>query len=198
MPPKFRAFRFPDGLVLSGLMAAFVTSALVAVSLYLFFFVFFPIGRGAIYDPSSRVEAEIMARLAEVRPGEKAADLGSGDGRVVCALAREGAEAHGYEINPVLVLISRRNIRREGLAGRAFIHWGNFWARKMSGYSLITVFQVGFVMARLEAKLCRELAPGSRIVSHYWRFPGLRPEETRGNIYRYSTPDPARRPTSRT
>lgn len=178
-------------------MAALVTAGLVALALYLFFFVFFPIGRGAIYDPSSRTESEVMARIAEVRPGEKAADLGSGDGRVVCALARAGAEAHGYEINPILVLISRRNIRREGLGGRAFIHWGNFWRLRLSDYSLITVFQVGFVMARLEAKLGRELAPGSRIVSHYWRFPALRPEQTQGNIYRYRVPDPSRRPISR-
>jgi protein-L-isoaspartate O-methyltransferase len=178
-------------------MAALLSAALIALTLYLFFFVFFPIGRGAIYDPSSRVEAEVMARIADVRPGERAADLGSGDGRVVCALARAGAEAHGYEINPVLVLISRRNIRREGLGGRAFIHWGNFWSRNLSEYSLITTFQVGFVMARMEAKLARELAPGSRIVSHYWRFPGLQPEQTQGNIYRYRIPDPSRRTTSR-
>jgi protein-L-isoaspartate O-methyltransferase len=172
-------------------MAAFVAAGLVAVALYLFFFVFFPIARGAIYDPSSRVEAEIMARIAEVRQGEKAADLGSGDGRVVCALARAGAEAHGYEINPILVLVSRSNIRREGLGGRAFIHWGNFWRRRLSDYSLITTFQVGFVMARLEAKLTRELVPGSRIVSHYWRFPRLRPEQTQGNIYRYRIGGPS-------
>jgi hypothetical protein len=178
-------------------MAALITTALIALALYLFFFVFFPIGRGAIYDPSSRAEAEVMARIAAVKPGEKAADLGSGDGRVVCALARAGAEAHGYEINPVLVLISRRAIRREGLSGRAFIHWGNFWRRRLSAYSLITTFQVGFVMARMEAKLSRELAPGSRIVSHYWRFPGLQPEQTQGNIYRYRIPDPSRRTTSR-
>ena len=179
-------------------MAAIFAAALVAAALYLFFFVFFPIGRGAIYDPSSRGEAEAMARLAEVRPGERAADLGSGDGRVVVALARQGAVAHGYEINPILVLVSRRNIRREGLGGRAFIHWGNFWRKRLSGYTLITVFQVGFVMGRLEAKLNRELPPGSRIVSHYWRFPGLRPEQTQGNIYRYRIAESARRPTSPT
>ena len=177
-------------------MAAILTAALVAAGLYLFFFVFFPIGRGAIYDPSSRAEAEAMSRLAEVVRGEKAVDLGSGDGRVVIALARQGALAHGYEINPILVLVSRRNIRREGLSGRAFIHWGNFWRRRLSGYTLITVFQVGFVMGRLEAKLKRELPPGARIVSHYWRFPGLRPEQTQGNLYRYRVTGAPRSTTS--
>jgi ribosomal protein L11 methylase PrmA len=171
-------------------MAAVLTAVVVAAAIYLFFFVFFPIGRGAIYDPSTQAEAEAMARLAEVRPGEKAVDLGSGDGRVLCALARAGAEAHGYEINPILVLVSRRNIRRSGLAGRAFVHWGNFWRASLSGYSLVTTFQVGFVMGRLEAKLLRELAPGSRIVSHYWRFPALLPEQVKANIYRYRVPRP--------
>jgi len=174
-------------------MAAIITALVVAAAGYLFFFVFFPIGRGAIYDPSTQAEAEMMAGLAEVRPGEKAADLGSGDGRVLCALARAGAEAHGYEINPILVLVSRRNIRRSGLAGRAFVHWGNFWRASLSPYSLVTTFQVGFVMGRLEAKLLREMAPGSRIVSHYWRFPVLRPEQVRSNIYRYRVPSPGPR-----
>ena len=166
-------------------MAALITAAAVAVAVYLFFFVFFPLGRGAIYDPSSANETRMMADLADVRRGERAADLGSGDGRVVIALALKGAEAHGYEVNPVLVIASRNNIRKAGLAGRAFIHWGSFWRKDLSRYTLITVFQVGFVMARLEAKLNRELAPGSRVVSHYWRFPGLSPERTQGNIYRY-------------
>lgn len=166
-------------------MAAILTVAIAGIVVYLFFFVFFPLGRGAIYDPSSENETRMMADLADVRRGEKAADLGSGDGRVVIALALKGAEAHGYEINPVLVLVSRSNIRKAGLAGRAFIHWGTFWSKDLSLYALITVFQVGFVMARLEEKLKRELAPGARIVSHYWRFPGLSPERTQGNIYRY-------------
>jgi len=166
-------------------MATIVTLLIVALGVYLVFFVFFPLGRGAIYDPSTSEETRQMAELADVRAGEKVADLGSGDGRVVIALALKGAEAHGYEVNPVLVAISRRNIRRLGLHGRAFIHWGNFWRRNLSHYNLITVFQVGFVMARLEAKLRRELAPGARVVSHYWRFPGLQPERTVGSIYRY-------------
>jgi len=124
-------------------MAAILTVAIAGIVVYLFFFVFFPLGRGAIYDPSSENETRMMADLADVRRGEKAADLGSGDGRVVIALALKGAEAHGYEINPVLVFVSRSNIRKAGLAGRAFIHWGTFWRKDLSRYALITVFQVG-------------------------------------------------------
>ncbi len=166
-------------------MGAVLTVAIVCVAFYLVFYVFFPLGRGAIYDPSTHEETLAMAEVAAVSIGEKAADLGSGDGRVVIALARRGAEAHGFEVNPVLVMISRRNIRRAGLEGKAFIHWRSFWRANLSLYDIITVFQVSFVMGRLEAKLKRELPPGARVVSHYWRFPTLAPETARGDIYRY-------------
>jgi cyclopropane fatty-acyl-phospholipid synthase-like methyltransferase len=166
-------------------MGAILTVLIVCAAFYLVFYVFFPLGRGAIYDPSTQEETLIMAELAAVAVGEKAADLGSGDGRVVIALARRGAETHGFEVNPVLVMVSRRNIRRAGLEGKAFIHWRSFWRADLSGFDVITVFQVSFVMGRLETKVQRELAPGARIVSHYWRFPTLTVEAARGDIYRY-------------
>ena len=157
----------------------------VGIGIYLVFFVFFPLGRGAIYDPSSPDKTYHIAEMAQIAPGDKAADLGSGDGRVVIALAQRGAEAHGYEINPVLVVRSRANIARAGLSGKAIIHWGSFWRADLSPYAVITVFQVGFVMGRLEDKLRRELAPRARIVSHHWGFPTLVPMRMRGDVYVY-------------
>jgi hypothetical protein len=166
-------------------MGILIPLAILGVSLYLIFFVFFPLGRGAIYDPSTHEQTRRMVAVAGVAVGEKAVDLGSGDGRVVIALARLGAEAHGFEINPVLVLRSRRNIAEAGLSGRAHIHWGSFWRADFSGYDVVTTFQVGFVMGRLEAKLKRELKPTARIVSHHWRFPGLKPERVEEDMYVY-------------
>lgn len=69
----------------------------------------------APYAPSVKNRLDAMLDLANIQPGDKAVDLGSGDGRVVIAMAQAGAEAHGYEINPWLVLWSRYAIRRAGL-----------------------------------------------------------------------------------
>ncbi len=160
--------------------------AAAGIAVYLVFFVFFPLGRGAIYDPSSPDKTYHIAEMAGIVPGDKAADLGSGDGRVVMELAKRGAEAHGFEINPFLVLRSRQNIARAGLSHKAFIHWGSFWRANLSPYTVITVFQVGFVMGRLEDKLKRELSPRARIVSHHWRFPTLVPARMRGDVYVYT------------
>jgi hypothetical protein len=166
-------------------MSTLLPLLILVVALYLVFFVFFPLGRGAIYDPSTQDQTRRIVEMAGVAWGETAVDLGSGDGRVVIALARLGAKAHGYEVNPFLVRISRRNIAAAGLSGRARIHWGSFWRADLSRYDLVTVFQVGFVMGRLESKLKRELRPSARIVSHHWRFPGLKPENVREDIYLY-------------
>jgi hypothetical protein len=174
------------------LVAAAAISIIIAV-FYLVFFVFFPIGRGAPFFPSLRSHVVRMARLAEVSAGDRAADLGSGDGRLVIALARWGAEVHGFEINPLLVLLSRWNIRRSGLAGQAFVHWRTFWSVDLSGFQAVTLFQAGSIMKRLEKKVRRELAAGARVVSDYWGFPTLRPVCVSGTIHVYRMGDAGRR-----
>jgi hypothetical protein len=161
--------------VIAGILAAFA----------LVFLVFFPLARGAIYYPSSPEKTLLLAELSGAGPEMHAADLGSGDGRVVIALARRGAEAHGFEVNPVLVLLSRRNIRRAGLTGRAFIHWKSFWRADLSRFGALTLFQGSAVMRRLEAKVRRELAPGARVVSDCWGFPTLAAERVCGTVYCY-------------
>jgi hypothetical protein len=152
---------------------------------YLAFFVFFPLGRGAVFFPSTHSHARRMAELADVSYGDKAVDLGSGDGRLVIALARKGAESCGYEINPALVILSRWNIRRAGFAGRAHIRWGSFWRADLAPFQAVTVFQGSFIMRRLEKKVTHELGSGARVVSDYWRFPNLRPELISGTVYLY-------------
>jgi len=172
------------------MLGPILTIAIILSGFSLVFYVFFPLGRGAIYVPSTQGKTRLLAELSGASRGERAADLGSGDGRIVIALARRGAEAHGFEINPVLVLLSRRNIRRAGLRGLAFIHWKSFWRADLSRFDVVTLFQGSFVMRRLEAKLRKELAPGARVVSDYWGFPTMTPERMHGTVacYRIGTP----------
>lgn len=170
-------------------MTAIIIIVVLAAAIYLLFYVFFPLGRGAIYDPSSMEKAQLIAEVAAVAAGERAADLGSGDGRVLIALAKRGAEAHGYEVNPLLVLRSRTNIRRSGVSRAAFVHWKSFWRADLSRYSIVTTYQVGFIMGRLESKVMREMATGTRVISHHWRFPHLRPEKIEADIYCYRIGD---------
>ncbi|CEP77410.1 MAG: methyltransferase domain-containing protein [Defluviitoga tunisiensis] len=158
---------------------------IITIGYFLFFWIIPFSLKGAIYDPSNKEAVKKMVELAQIKPGEKSVDLGSGDGRVVIEFAKKGIQAHGYEINPLLVIISRINIRKAGLKGKAFIHWNNFWKVDLSQYDIITVFQVSFAMDRLEKKLMYELKPGARVISNYWTFPNWRPSKYEKDVYVY-------------
>src|SRR6202795_1338510 len=72
--------------------------------------------------PDVRTPPEVVVeilRLARVGPGDTVYDLGSGDGRIVIAAARDfGARGVGVELDPDLVAESVKNARRAGVADR--------------------------------------------------------------------------------
>lgn len=164
-----------SALILATLSGSVIIIAIVARSLV----------RGAPYVPSSEAKIGEMVRLAAIKPGERVADFGSGDGRVVMAFARAGAEAHGYEINPILVWLSRRRIRAAGLADRARIHYQSFWRVHAGAFDVVVVFGISHIMVALAKKLRRELRVGSRVISNAFAFPKWEAAVVRDGIYRY-------------
>ena len=79
--------------------------AIVCIVVLLFGFVVF---RGAPYVPSKR--RDIKRAFEELYPlddSDTLVDIGSGDGVVLRMAAKRGAHAVGYELNPILVLVSR-------------------------------------------------------------------------------------------
>lgn len=134
-----------------------------------------PLINGAVYFPTSETSVQTMLRLANIKRGEKVVDLGSGDGRVLLAFARAGAEAHGYEINPILVWRSRKAIREAGLQGKIFVHWKSFWRADLSSFDVVILYGIPYIMKKLEVKLGKELKTGTRVLSNIYRFPGWRP-----------------------
>jgi SAM-dependent methyltransferase len=161
---------------------------------------------GAPFQPSSNKALKEMLELAGVKRGGmlelaglqemqnslvvlrrrfRVADLGSGDGKIVIEFAKKGAEAHGFEINPLLVLISRRRIKNMHLQKRAFIHWKNFMKTNLSKFNIITSFQISYIMPNLENKLKKELRKGARVISNTWKFPNWKPRKKIGHVYLY-------------
>ena len=74
---------------------------------------------GAPYEGIREKPLRQMVKIANVKKGDTSVDLGSGDGRIVIAFAQKGIKATGYEINPFLVLYSRRKIRKLKLQNKA-------------------------------------------------------------------------------
>ncbi|HJX50850.1 MAG TPA: methyltransferase domain-containing protein [Candidatus Nanoarchaeia archaeon] len=165
-------------------MIWFLLGFLTVLAIVLSFFFVFPWFYGAPFEPTDEKKLRKIMKLAKIKRGEKAVDLGSGDGRIVIALAKAGADAHGYEINPFLVLLSRIKIKKLGLKN-AHIHWKSFWGINLRRYDIIIMFQFHTVMNRLKNKLKKEMKNNSRIVSYYWKLPDWKIVKKIENIYLY-------------
>jgi SAM-dependent methyltransferase len=108
-----------------------------------------------------------MLRVAGVTADDVVFDLGSGDGRVVIAAAREfGARAVGVEIDPGLVQASRDAALAAGVAGRATFLWQDLFVTDLREATVVTLYLRDDVNLRLRPKLLAELTPGARLVSH--------------------------------
>lgn len=158
---------------------AFVLPLIVAYYLGVF--------TGAHYMTTTDSRVTRMLALADLAPGDRFIDIGSGDGRLVIAAARMGATAVGYEINPLLVLWSRMRIRQAGMQDRARIVWEDFWRVSFADFDVVTVYGIGHIMGLLEAKMQKEMPPGGRVVSNTFRFPTLKAAKEEEGLYRYDS-----------
>jgi cyclopropane fatty-acyl-phospholipid synthase-like methyltransferase len=143
------------------------------------------LSQGAIFLPTQKDAVKTIVSLVATHGGARVVDLGSGDGRIVIALARAGAKIDGFEINWLLAFLSQIKIRRLGLQDQARIIHQNFWSADLSDYDVVVVFGITNIMARLEKKLQSELKPGTLIISNVFQFPGLAPAGHEQGIYWY-------------
>lgn len=107
-----------------------------------------------------------MLKLARVGPDDVVYDLGSGDGRLVIAAARDfRARGVGIEIDPKLVAQSREHARRAGVEPRVTFLEQDLFRADLSAATVVTIYLTREVNLRLRPKLERELSPGTRVVS---------------------------------
>jgi SAM-dependent methyltransferase len=127
-----------------------------------------------------------------VKPTDVVYDLGSGDGRVVIAAARDwGARGVGVEIDSKLIVESRERARREGVADRASFREGDVFAANMRDATVVTMYLLTSLVHRLQPKLLAELKPGTRIVAHDYGFSDWKPDrhvQVSKNFYLYIVP----------
>ena len=157
--------------------------------------VFGVVFEGAPYVPTKRKDVQAALKLAKLKPGELIIDLGSGDGRLLSEAAEKGYRAIGYELSPILVLISRMTLRKH--KDLVKVRNTNFWYTKLpADTKVVFVFLAGPFMKRLSRHMQREanrLGHPIDLISYGFDLPGYKPAARSGVLKRYViTPETAK------
>jgi len=134
------------------------------------FVVFF----GAPYVPTRRRHLQqAFDELYKLGPGDVLLDLGSGDGVVLRAAASRGSKAIGYELNPVLVWISRWLARRQP---KVAVKVANIWRTPFpEDTTVVYLFGDARDIVRLTRRIeheARRLGRSLYVISYGFELPG--------------------------
>lgn len=169
------------------LMTLLIIILIFSIGLFIYaLFDVYGIWRAAPFVASSKKAVEQMLELAEIKPGTRVLELGSGKGNICIEAARRGAIACGIESNPVLVALARLRAKTYGVHKSVKFIRGNFLRvpfPKETG--VVFLYLLSPVMPKVWKKLQSELSPGTMVISNAFQFPDQTPEKQAGNVFRY-------------
>ena len=152
---------------------------ILIVALSFGFVVFF----GAPYVPSLRQYIDTAFELLDLKPGQVLIEFGSGDGSVLLEAARRGIRVYGYEINPILVVLSRlRTWRYRHLVK---VIWGNGWKKSWPETDGVYVFGVAHVVEKLHKKIMQYTKKEVRLVSIGFDLKSVQPDRQKNGVFLY-------------
>lgn len=156
------------------------------------------------YGGTSSAVCAAMIRLAKLRPGDRVVDIGAGDGRLLIAAARACPRitAVGYEAALGVWLVGQM---RSWLShAKISLHWRDALRQDLSSADVVFLYLGSEMMERVARKFREELRPGTRVVSHFFRLPGVRQTAARRvrcgaklrtvRLYRWNAPSSTRLP----
>jgi hypothetical protein len=138
---------------------------------------------GAPYLPTLSVQKKLALDMLDLKPGETMLELGSGDGRMLKAAAERGWKAIGYELNPLLVLLSllitwkyRKQVK---------VVWGNYWLKAWPKAEGIYTFLLQKYMSKLDTKIAQEYSHPVKLVSFAFSIPNRKHVQEQKGLFLY-------------
>jgi SAM-dependent methyltransferase len=129
------------------------------------------------FAPTNFTLIDTMLRIANVTAKDYVIDLGSGDGRINIAAARDwGASGIGFELDPALVRESIELAKIARVSDRVQFTEQNLFDSDIGKATVVTLYLGQKVNLRVRPKLLAELRPGTRIVSHDFDLGEWRPD----------------------
>jgi SAM-dependent methyltransferase len=123
-------------------------------------------GKDVVWVPTTNELLAIMLKTAKVNSTDLVYDLGSGDGRIAIAAAKDfGARAVGIEFNPEMAKLAQRNVDRSGVADRVKIINGDIFVEDFSNATVVTMYLLPELNLALRPTILK-MKPGTRVTSH--------------------------------
>jgi hypothetical protein len=147
------------------LVLALITLTIAMIAVHLSVFI------GVPFVPTPSRFAGTIAELLDIAPGDTVYDLGSGDGRLLIALAARhpGARFIGVEANWFLITVARWRASRANVLNLSFRR-ENVYRSNFSDATKIYVYMLSTVLRRLEPVF--ESSPRlERVVSRAFLLP---------------------------
>lgn len=130
------------------------------------------------YVPTPQPVVDAMLKLANVQPGDRLYDLGSGDGRIVVTAAKRfGTRGVGVDLDPARVREAKANAQQAGVTDLVEFRQQDLFETDLRKATVVTLYLLPEINLRLRPKLLQELQPGTRIVSHAFDMGNWKPEK---------------------
>jgi hypothetical protein len=138
---------------------------------------------GAPYVPTLKAQQATALDLLNLKAGQSLLELGSGDGRFLRAAAKRGIKATGYELNPILYLISL--VVTHKYRHLIKVRWGDYWLIKWPPTEAIYVFLTRNYMAKLNKIIIQSGRRNIKLVSYAAPIPGRQADKRQGPMFLY-------------
>ena len=134
-------------------------------------------GKDVVWVPTGDGLVTRMLQMAAVTPQDRVYDLGSGDGKIAIAAAKQfGAKAVGVEYNPDLARLAQCFAEAEGVANKVRIIQGDIFETDFSSATVVTLYLLPELNLRLRPTILK-MRPGTRVVSHSFLMDDWDPDE---------------------
>jgi SAM-dependent methyltransferase len=140
-------------------------------------------GKDVIWVPTNDAVADAMLKMANVKPGDLVYDLGSGDGKIAIAAAKNfGATAVGIEYNKDMAELATRNAARAGVSDKVKIINGDIFVEDFSKANVLTMYLLPDLNLKLRPTILK-MAPGTRVVTNSFHMGDWEADALIGNGY---------------
>lgn len=108
-----------------------------------------------------------MLKIARIESSDVVMDLGSGEGQILIAAARDhGARGIGIELDPELVAKSQVRALDAGVAERLEFFEQDFFQADLRAATVLMLYLLDSINIRLRPKILAECRPGVRVVTY--------------------------------